>query len=197
MMRQPPFQSRTTLCGGWLQSRIRRPCSGGLWRSCPFDTASRRTCAPPLMPRSSSGPMSSALNRTSSVSLLGQPPSLSGRSTYRRPEETIMRRKRPFDRCERRWIPGRLRAEILLRQDGRCAACGTRLILGFFVFDHRPPLALREQGEDANDPERLAAICWTCNEQKTPKDLKEIARAKRLAEEHQPWRERMQDKVPG
>ena len=108
-----------------------------------------------------------------------------------------MRRQAPFDRCTRRWLPGRLRAQIMLRQDGRCADCGTRLILGFFVFDHRPPLALRADEEDANDPDRLAAICWTCDQQKTPKDLKEIARAKRLADEHQAWVERMQDKVPG
>lgn len=75
-----------------------------------------------------------------------------------------MRRKRPYDSCQRRWVPGRLRAEIMLRQDGRCADCGTRLILGFFVFDHRPPLALREAGDDANDPDRLAAICWHCDQ---------------------------------
>jgi hypothetical protein len=108
-----------------------------------------------------------------------------------------MQRKRPFDRCERRWIPGRLRAEILLSQEGRCADCGTRLILGFFVFDHRPPLALREPAEDANDPDQLAAICWTCDQQKTPRDLKEIARTKRLAEAHQSFTERQRDKVPG
>jgi len=98
---------------------------------------------------------------------------------------------------DRQWIPGRVRAEIMLRQGGRCAECGTRLILGFFVFDHRPPLALREPGEDANDPARLAAICWTCNEQKTPRDLKEIAKTKRLAEAHQAFLERQRDKVPG
>jgi hypothetical protein len=28
--------------------------------------------------------------------------------------------------------------------------------MGFFVFDHRPPLALRAEDTDANDPERLA-----------------------------------------
>ena len=60
-----------------------------------------------------------------------------------------MRRQAPFDRCTRRWLSGRLRAQIMLRQDGRCADCGTRLILGFFVFDHRPPLALRADAEDA------------------------------------------------
>lgn len=91
----------------------------------------------------------------------------------------------PYETCERRYLPTRLKAEIMLRQDGRCADCGTRLILGFFVFDHRPPLALRDKAEEANDPARLAAICWSCNELKTPKDLKEIAKSKRIAEKHQ------------
>ena len=108
-----------------------------------------------------------------------------------------MQRKRFFPRAQRQWIPGRIRAEIMLRQEGRCADCRTRLILGFFVFDHRPPLALREPGDNVNDPDRLAAICWTCNEQKTPKDIKEIARAKRLADKHQDFLERQRDKVPG
>jgi hypothetical protein len=108
-----------------------------------------------------------------------------------------MRRKLPYDRCQRRRVPGRLRTEILLRQDGRCADCCTRLIIGFFVFDHRPALALREQGEDANDPDRLAAICWICDQQKTPQDLKAIARTKRLAEDHESFLERQRDKVPG
>jgi 5-methylcytosine-specific restriction endonuclease McrA len=76
--------------------------------------------------------------------------------------------KRFLPRPPRRAIPGRLRVEIMLRQDGRCADCGTRLILGFFVFDHRPPLALRNEDEDPNEPDRLAAICWACNERKTP-----------------------------
>ena len=108
-----------------------------------------------------------------------------------------MRRKRPFISPQRRSVPRRVQAEIMLRQNGRCVDCGTRLILGFFVFDHRPPLGLREQGDDVNDPDRLAAICWTCNEQKTPKDLREIARAKRLAEQHQEYLERQRAKVPG
>ena len=88
-----------------------------------------------------------------------------------------MKRRRPFLSPERRSIPRRVRAEIMLRQEGRCADCRTRLIIGFFVFDHRPPLALRDEADDPNDPDRLAAICWTCDEQKTPKDLKAIARS--------------------
>jgi 5-methylcytosine-specific restriction endonuclease McrA len=107
-----------------------------------------------------------------------------------------MQRKRFFPRPERRTIPGPIRAAIMLRQDGRCADCGTRLILGFFVYDHRPPLALREPNDEVNDPERLAAICWTCNEQKTPRDLKDIARTKRLADAHQDFLERQRDKIP-
>jgi len=85
----------------------------------------------------------------------------------------------------------------MLRQEGRCADCRTRLIIGFFVFDHRPPLALRDEADDPNDPDRLAVICWTCDERKTPRDIKEIARTKRLAEKHQDFLERQRDKVPG
>jgi septal ring factor EnvC (AmiA/AmiB activator) len=106
-------------------------------------------------------------------------------------------RQPPFERCQRKILPQRLEAEIMLRQQGCCADCGARLILGFFVFDHRPPLALRDKHEDANDPERLAAICWACDERKTPQDLKEIAKTKRLAERQQEHLERQQAKVPG
>src|SRR3954454_22985865 len=108
-----------------------------------------------------------------------------------------MLRKAPLPRCERRFLPRRLRAEIMIRQAGRCGDCGTRLILGFFVFDHRPSLALRAEDADANDPERLAAICWSCDRDKTPRDLKEIARTRRLAREHQDFLERQREKLPG
>jgi hypothetical protein len=108
-----------------------------------------------------------------------------------------MQRKRPFERCDRRALPGLLRAKIMLRQGGRCFDCGTRMRLGFFVFDHRPPLALRAETENANDPDRLVAICRTCDQQKTPRDIREIARTKRLALDHQDFVDRMRDKVPG
>jgi 5-methylcytosine-specific restriction endonuclease McrA len=108
-----------------------------------------------------------------------------------------MLRPKRLPRCERRSLPRRLKAEIILRQDGRCADCSTRLIMGFFVFDHRPPLALRAEDADANDPERLAAICWTCDQQKTPRDLKEIARNNRIARKHQEFVQRQREKKPG
>src|SRR5918994_900463 len=68
--------------------------------------------------------------------------------------EAHMLRPKRLPRCERRSLPRRLKAEIILRQDGRCADCGTRLIMGSFIFDHRPPLAMRAEDYDANDPER-------------------------------------------
>lgn len=108
-----------------------------------------------------------------------------------------MRRKRPFQSCQRRWIPRRTQAEIILRQQGRCADCGTRLVVGSLVFDHRPPLGLREERDDPNDPDRIAAICSRCDDVKTPKDLKEIAKTKRLALAHQDFINRTREKVPG
>ena len=108
-----------------------------------------------------------------------------------------MQRKSTFQSCQRRYVPALLRAKIMLRQNGRCFECGTRLMLGRIVFDHRPPLALREEGADANDPDRLAAICRTCDQQKTPRDLKQIAKTKRLALDHQDFVDRMRDKIPG
>ena len=89
-----------------------------------------------------------------------------------------MRRSKPLH-CQRRALPCTLKVEIILRQNGCCADCGAHLTIGGFVFDHRPPLALRDVGEDANDPQCLAAICTKCDADKTPRDLKEIARVKR------------------
>ena len=108
-----------------------------------------------------------------------------------------MQRKPPFRSCKRHSLPARLRTQIMLRQKGRCFDCGTRMMLGKIIFDHRPPLALRAKGDDANDPDRIFAVCRTCDQQKTPRDIKEIARTKRLALDHQDFIDRMGDKVPG
>ena len=56
------------------------------------------------------------------------------------------------------------------------AAFRTSISRGELVFDHRPPLALRAKGDNANDPDRLVAICTICNKRKTPRDIREIAR---------------------
>jgi 5-methylcytosine-specific restriction endonuclease McrA len=81
--------------------------------------------------------------------------------------------------CRRRAVPRRLKAVIVVRQGERCADCGTLLVAGLMVFDHRPPLALRDVAADPNDPDLLAAICRPCNTSKTARDLRAIAHAKR------------------
>ena len=108
-----------------------------------------------------------------------------------------MRRKRPFPLPKREAVPPRIKAEIILRQGGCCPDCGTRLVLGSIVLDHRPPIALREPGDDLNDPDRLAAICRRCNARKTARDLSVIAKTKRLAHAHQDHLARQSEKVPG
>ena len=108
-----------------------------------------------------------------------------------------MRRPKPFAGCARASIPHRTKAEVLLRQKGRCADCGARLDVERIVFDHRPPLALRDPGEDPNDPDRLAAICVRCDRLKTSRDLAEIARTKRLAVHEAEYQARMAAKVCG
>jgi hypothetical protein len=104
-----------------------------------------------------------------------------------------MRRSNNKLRCQRRAVPRRLKAEIIARQRERCADCDTVLIAGAIVFDHRPPLALRSILADPNDPDLLAAICKACNQCKTRKDLKEIARAKRQNRYPQPYALRLRE----
>ena len=95
-------------------------------------------------------------------------------------ENITMQRPRSLPHCKRRAIPRRLKIKILLRQEGRCADCGAPMI-AMCVFDHRPPLALRDVGDNPNDPALLAAICHPCNKRKTVSDLRAIARARRAA----------------
>jgi hypothetical protein len=83
-----------------------------------------------------------------------------------------------YPHCRGRAIPRGLKIAILLRQGSCCADCSARLVMGSFVFDHRPPLTLREVSDDANDPERLAAICSKFDDWKIPRDLRDIAQAR-------------------
>jgi hypothetical protein len=78
-----------------------------------------------------------------------------------------MLRPSKFPGGKRGSLPHRLKAAIILRQDGRCAVCGTRLIIGFFVFDDRSALTLPDDNGDLDGIGRLAAICWTCDQRRT------------------------------
>lgn len=88
-------------------------------------------------------------------------------------------RRGSLPHCKRRTLPRRLKTEIIERQKERCADCGTGLVIGSYVFDHRPPLALRDVSADANDPALLAVICTSCDAHKTRRDLREIALIRR------------------
>ena len=109
----------------------------------------------------------------------------------------MSRRPRPFESCARLSIPRRTKLGILLRQKGRCADCSARLDVERIVFDHRPPLALRDPGKDPNDPDGLAAICTRCDRLKTRRDLVEIASTKRLAADQANYERRIAEKVCG
>jgi 5-methylcytosine-specific restriction endonuclease McrA len=166
--RRPHRRSKTP-CAISPASSPQTTSSAGRSPSCQRAASSTTRSALSSIRRSALAPRRLApIPNSSSRSLLNPWPRVLNRAHRHQVEERAMRRKVPLPRCERRSLPRRLRAEIMLRQEGRCADCGTRLILGFFVFDHRPPLALREEKADANEPERLAAICWTCNQQNPP-----------------------------
>ena len=81
-------------------------------------------------------------------------------------------RSNKFPHCQRRTLPSRLKAMLIRRQDGCCADC-TIAVDRSYVFDHRPPLALREVHSDANDPNLLAVICQDCNKAKTVRDFRD------------------------
>lgn len=102
-----------------------------------------------------------------------------------------------WERCERKAIPERVKATVMLRQEGRCADCGAKLQTGAIIFDHRPPLALRVAGDDANDPAKIDAICTACDGVKTPRDISEIAKTKRVAGREAEFRAGMAEKAPG
>lgn len=64
-------------------------------------------------------------------------------------------------------IPGKVRAQVFLRQDGLCADCGAKLVDAATQYDHRPPLGLRAPGDDPNDPARIFALCKPCHAGRT------------------------------
>lgn len=70
------------------------------------------------------------------------------------------------DRPKRKAIPDKVKLEVVLRQEGRCPACGERLgLLSGLNFDHRPAIINRPVNEDGTDyvppqldPEHIEAI---------------------------------------
>ncbi|TXM69614.1 hypothetical protein [Methylobacterium sp. WL120] len=114
----------------------------------------------------------------------------------------------------RKEIPVGVKFDVVIRQEGRCSACGERL--GTWKetqFDHEPALQLRSfdlEARDtvppANDPEALFAKHKDCHLAKTTGrrgeskknaihgDVAEIAKLRRVTEEHKAFQRRLLSK---
>lgn len=69
------------------------------------------------------------------------------------------------------------RARIFDRDHGRCQKCTRKLRVGDdWDVDHRIPLACGGTDDDDN----LQVLCGWCHDDKTPDDIKNAAKAKRL-----------------
>jgi hypothetical protein len=116
---------RRTLSVSLRRSVMQTRCSSGRSRFCRYGTSSPTAHARRWTLRSSIRPLASGRIRTCRSALVND------RVAMRLPlrgwrEEAAMQRTRPFAPAERRWIPGRVRAEIMLDRKGgaRIAAPG-------------------------------------------------------------------------
>lgn len=97
-----------------------------------------------------------------------------------------------MSRPARKGIPDRIKLEVFLRQQGRCAVTGSRLASIFHAeWDHVPALALRPvapSGADYEpaqlDPAYIQALSPGAHREKTSDDQGRIAKVKRLADKH-------------
>lgn len=81
----------------------------------------------------------------------------------------------------RREFPKRVMRDAFVRADGQCEACGARLTVGKFAYDHIIPDALG--GEPTL--ENCQCVCLPCHGAKTQKiDVPMIAKAKRNYDKH-------------
>lgn len=103
-------------------------------------------------------------------------------------------------------IPTRVKLDILIRQEGRCA-CGCRERLGSMdnvEWDHVPALVFRSYNAKtglydppANDPTRIFAKIKAHHDEKTVRDIKSNAKTKRVKAKHEGTFKRKSPKMPG
>jgi hypothetical protein len=107
----------------------------------------------------------------------------------------------------RKAIPDRVKLQVVIRQDGKCATCGERLAaVEVTQFDHIPAVQLRIWDPEvkdtippSNDEGHIFAKHTDCHAAKTfgskaskrGADVTEIARTKRIAKETEAFRRRM------
>ena len=117
----------------------------------------------------------------------------------------------------RRAIPTSVKLDVIIRQEGRCRACGEKLgTLSDTQFDHVPAIQLRAWNANAgdtipaaNDAEHIEAKHKDCHAQKTTGrkgesklnaiggDTASIAKLRRLTAKEQEFRKRMLAKAAG
>lgn len=79
---------------------------------------------------------------------------------------------------QRGHLTQRQKAKVMLRQNGKCAGCGKRLIVGFFEFDHIQDL----QHDGDNELDNWQALCTKpCHRLKTKKGNQAREKADRIA----------------
>lgn len=78
----------------------------------------------------------------------------------------------------RRHLTQAQKAKVMLRQLGKCAGCGKRLIVGLFEFDHIQDL----QHDGDNELDNWQALCTKpCHRLKTKKGVQARAKVERVA----------------
>ena len=77
-------------------------------------------------------------------------------------------------------LSGRRKLAIWEREGGKCMLCGVKLMTGQFIYEHVRALELG--GTDTDDNIRLT--CKPCAKEKTKKDHKMTAKAKRVKQNH-------------
>lgn len=78
----------------------------------------------------------------------------------------------------RRHLTQAQKAKVMLRQNGKCAGCGKRLITGLFEFDHIQDL----QHEGDNEPDNWQVLCTKpCHALKTKRGSQARSKAVRLS----------------
>ena len=85
-------------------------------------------------------------------------------------------------------FPAKTKAEAFKRANGCCEGegCGAKLTVGKFHYDHVIADGLRKDNSLGN----CAVLCVACHGQKTPGDVRAIAKAKRTENKHRGIRKR-------
>lgn len=102
-------------------------------------------------------------------------------------------------------MPVRVKLDVVIRQEGKCASTGERLgTLAETQFDHRPPIHERRWDPVAqdtippvNDPAHIFAVKVKAHREETKRDVRRMGKVRRLRETTADHDEAMAAKEPG